>query len=142
MPIYPHKCKACNCKFDHVCRVRDRNAIVHCKVCGQETKRLIATRVGFTPFRAGMYPVGENDSLTYVGDRKQLKEACDRRGLISHYLEGSPSTHKRKRPEPSKWTEKEEKDLGELAEAVSGAGKKAPERASKWLKEKQRWNRT
>jgi len=138
VPTYVRRCKKCTNVFDVYATVQARNALVRCPVCNAETKRIIATPFAYTEFRAGLFPVGKDDAPVYIGDRRQLKEACKRQGLISHYLEGSPSTFKQKPWEAPKWTEQDDEDLKELYHAVDGAGVNAKENATKWLEDKQR----
>ena len=85
MPTYPHQCPGCECKFDVFTCIQARNAKVKCPKCGTWAKRNWSYKFGFSPFREGFYSIGEEGE--YITSRKQLKEVCNREGLISHYLE-------------------------------------------------------
>lgn len=137
MPVYVHRCNQCENVFDVISTVRERNALKQCPKCGDVAHRVVATPFSHTEFKAGLFPCGPGDSQVYIGDRRQLRSVCQSQGLISHYLEGSPSTGKDRKIEPTKYTEKDDEDISELYDATVGHGYQAIDNAAKWLKEKQ-----
>jgi len=137
VPVYVHRCRGCGQVFDVLSSIEKRNAIQRCSICDAVSDRIVAVPISHTEFRAGLYPCGPGDSKVYIGDRRQLRNVCQSQGLISHYLEGSPSTGKKPELKPTKYTEQDDKDISELYDATIGKGSQAIDNAAKWVKEKQ-----
>lgn len=86
MPLYDYKCTKCGKKTEEMKRMEARDEEMTCE-CGGDVKRCLTLCSGFQPFPAGWWrDIGPKP--LYIEDRTQLKEACDKHGCYSQYLDG------------------------------------------------------
>jgi len=86
MPLYDFKCKECNHVFERISKYAERDK-VDCIKCGGQTEPLISAP-RFHPFPAGWWEHITTKPL-YIDSKQKLKEACEKHGKYSQYLEDS-----------------------------------------------------
>lgn len=84
MPLYDFECLDCGHKFEAICKYEERESML-CRSCGASTKPLISTG-RFIPFHAGWYEHFTKEPI-YIGNKQELKDACEKYGKGSVYLD-------------------------------------------------------
>lgn len=87
MPQYDYACHQCGGRESQIRRIEERDSPVKCSKCGAEMERQFTPCAGFRPFPAGWWDDIASKPL-YIEDQGQLRDACEKHGVYSHYLDG------------------------------------------------------
>lgn len=84
MPLYQYECKTCKKKWEEFRTIITRNTFNKCRRCGDGGKLVMkASQVStFKPLHMTNLDV----EPVFVESKKQLKEECKKRGVMSAYL--------------------------------------------------------
>lgn len=86
MPTYCVRCEDCNLEESHVALISNRNEI---KLSCGHIGRLVIKPPRLQFFRSGWYEHITSEPI-HIDNKQELKEACEKHGVYSRYLQDSP----------------------------------------------------
>lgn len=80
-----YECNNCKSVFEYYGRYEDRTP--ECPKCFSQNTQRIVSLPKLDVFREGYYEIDLDERDPYITSKQQLADECQKRGLVSRYLE-------------------------------------------------------